>query len=70
MRTRRGKSSSTRSDGADGVGSPGAGITGNGTYQLSILGIGARNSKGQCSQSAPPVAWHQVINASGPVTLP
>jgi len=47
-----------------------AGITGNGTYQQSILGIGARNSKGQCSQSAPPVAWHQVINASGPVTLP
>ena len=46
-----------------------AGITGNGTYKLSILAIGAR-SGGKCSQSKPPVAWHQVINASGPVSLP
>ena len=45
------------------------GITGNGTYKLSILAIGAR-SGGKCSQSKPPVAWHQVINASGPVSLP
>ncbi len=46
-----------------------AGITGNGTYKLSILAIGAR-SGGKCSQSMPPLAWHQVINASGPVSLP
>jgi hypothetical protein len=46
-----------------------AGITGNGTYQLSILAIAA-SSGGKCSQNKPPVAWHQVINASGPVTLP
>jgi hypothetical protein len=46
-----------------------AGITGNGKYQLGILGIGAR-SGGKCSQSKPPVAFHQVINASGPVSLP
>jgi len=46
-----------------------AGITGNGTYKLSILAIAAR-SGGKCSQSMPPVAWHQVINASGPVSLP
>ena len=46
-----------------------AGITGNGTYKLSILAIGAR-SGGKCSQSMPPVALHQVINASGPVSLP
>lgn len=46
-----------------------SGITGNGTYQLSILAVAAR-SGGKCSQSKPPVAWHQVINASGPVTLP
>ena len=45
------------------------GITGNGTYQLSILAIGAR-SGGTCSKTKPPVAFHQVINASGPVTLP
>jgi hypothetical protein len=45
-----------------------AGITGNGTYKLSILAIGARVG-GKCSQSKPPLAWHQVINATGPVTL-
>jgi hypothetical protein len=45
-----------------------AGISGNGTYKLSILAIGAR-SGGKCSQSKPPLAWHQVINATGPVTL-
>ena len=46
-----------------------AGITGSGTYKLSILAIAAR-SGGKCTQSQPPVAWHQVINASGPVSLP
>jgi len=46
-----------------------AGITGSGKYQLSILGIGAK-SGGKCSKTKPPVAFHQVINASGPVTLP
>jgi hypothetical protein len=45
------------------------GITGNGTYKLSILAVAAR-SGGKCSQSKPPLAWHQVINASGPVSLP
>ena len=46
-----------------------AGITGNGKYQLSILAIGA-SSGGKCSKTQPPVAFHQVINASGPVSLP
>jgi hypothetical protein len=46
-----------------------AGITGNGKYQLGILAIGAR-SGGKCTKSKPPVAFHQVINASGPVSLP
>ena len=46
-----------------------AGISGSGTYQLSILGIGA-SSGGKCVQNKPPVAFHQVINASGPVSLP
>ena len=46
-----------------------AGITGNGNYKLSILAIAAR-SGGKCTMSQPPVAWHQVINASGPVSLP
>jgi|SRR5579859_6167164 len=48
-----------------------AGIKGSGTYQLSILGIGAK-SGGVCAnpQTTPALAFHQVINASGPVTLP
>jgi hypothetical protein len=46
-----------------------AGIRGHGTYRLSILAIGAR-SHGKCSESKPPVAFHQLINASGPVSLP
>jgi hypothetical protein len=45
------------------------GISGSGNYQLSILAIGAR-SGGKCTQNKPPVAWHQVINASDPVSLP
>jgi hypothetical protein len=45
------------------------GITGSGKYKLSILGIEA-SSGGKCSQSMAPLAWHQVINASGPVSLP
>jgi hypothetical protein len=46
-----------------------AGISGSGNYQLSILAIGA-SSGGKCVQNKPPVALHQVINASGPVSLP
>lgn len=46
------------------------GISGSGTAQVSVLGIGARNSQGACSMSKPPVAQHQLINGSGPVTLP
>jgi len=46
------------------------GISGSGTAKLSILGIGARNSKGKCSQTKAPVAQHQLINASGPASLP
>jgi hypothetical protein len=46
------------------------GISGHGTYQLSIVFLGAKTKKGACSQTAPPVAFHQVINGSGPVKLP
>ena len=46
-----------------------AGIRGHGTFRLNILAIGAR-SHGKCTQSKPPVAFHQLINASGPVSLP
>jgi hypothetical protein len=46
------------------------GISGSGTAQVSVLGIAARNSKGACSMSLPPVAQQQLISGSGPVTLP
>jgi len=45
------------------------GITGNGKYKLSILAIGPSKG-GKCSKTGAPVAFHQLINASGPVTLP
>lgn len=45
-----------------------AGISGHGRYQLSILAVGAR-SGGKCTDKKPPVAFHQVINARGPVTV-
>lgn len=46
-----------------------AAISGHGTYQLSILLVGARNAKGKCSQAKPPVAYQQIIKAQGPVKL-
>jgi hypothetical protein len=46
-----------------------SGVTGNGTYKLSILAVAAR-SGGKCSQSKPPLAFHQVINATGTASLP
>jgi hypothetical protein len=45
-----------------------AGISGSGKYQLSILAVAAR-SGGKCSRTKPPVAFQQIIKASGPVKL-
>jgi hypothetical protein len=45
-----------------------AGISGHGTYHISVLGIGTRVN-GACSQNTQPVAFHLVIEASGPVHL-
>jgi hypothetical protein len=45
-----------------------AGISGHGNYHFTLLLIGAR-TKGKCSQSKPPLAFQQIIMASGPVTL-
>lgn len=45
-----------------------AGISGSGTYRVSILAVAAR-SGGQCSKTKPPVAFQQIIKASGPVKL-
>lgn len=45
------------------------GIRGSGTYHLSLMFIAARVA-GKCSQTKPPVAFQQIITASGPVSLP
>jgi hypothetical protein len=44
------------------------GIGGHGTYKLHIVGIGAKKN-GKCSQKLPPVAFQQIIQASGPAHL-
>jgi hypothetical protein len=45
------------------------GISGHGTYKLSILEIAAR-SKGNCSMSKKPVAFQTLISAQFPINLP
>lgn len=51
------------------VGGTGAyrGVSGHGTYHLQIVGIGAK-SGGKCSKRGKPVAFQQIIQASGPVS--
>jgi hypothetical protein len=44
-------------------------ISGSGHYTLNIVEIQAKVN-GACSQSRPPVAFQQVITASGPASLP
>jgi hypothetical protein len=46
-----------------------ASITGHGNYKLSILGVGPKKH-GKCSKSGPPTTFQQIIDASGPVSLP
>jgi hypothetical protein len=43
------------------------GVSGHGTYHLQIIGIGAKKG-GKCSKRAAPVAFQQIIQASGPVS--
>jgi hypothetical protein len=43
-----------------------AGISGSGKYHLSILIVAAR-SHGACSQKKQPLAFQQIIDASGPI---
>lgn len=45
------------------------GISGHGKYTLSNLAV-APKVKGECAQHAAPLAFQEVINASGPVRLP
>lgn len=43
------------------------GVTGHGTYHLQIVGIGAK-SGGKCVKNKPPVAYQQILQASGPIS--
>ena len=45
-----------------------AGISGSGKYQVSILAVAAR-AGGKCVKNKPPVAFQEIIKASGPVKL-
>ena len=45
-----------------------AGISGHGTYQLSLEFISAQ-SHGQCTSGRPPVAQQELLRLSGPVRL-
>jgi hypothetical protein len=45
-----------------------AGISGDGTYQLSLIFVAGR-SHGQCSSAKPPVARQELLRLSGPVRL-
>ena len=45
-----------------------AGISGHGTFKVDVLLVAAR-SHGKCSDTKPPVAYEQLIRASGPVHL-
>ncbi len=42
-------------------------ISGRGTYTSRVWATLARNARGRCSQSKPPTAFQQIINARGPV---
>ena len=42
-------------------------ISGAGTYTSRVWAVLARNHRGRCSQSRPPAAFQQIINARGPV---
>jgi hypothetical protein len=45
-----------------------AGISGHGSYRLSVMFVGSKNAAGKCSQSKPPQASQVLIRASGPVS--
>jgi hypothetical protein len=48
-----------------------AGVTGHGTYTVSILAIGPKTKSGACSnsQTVPPIAFQQVVDTTGTITL-
>ena len=42
-------------------------ISGHGTYTSRVRLVFARNHRGRCSESKPPAAFQQIVNARGPV---
>jgi hypothetical protein len=46
------------------------GISGSGSFTLTVYAIAARTKKGACNENANPVGFQQVITAAGPVKLP
>jgi hypothetical protein len=46
------------------------GISGSGKYTGTLLGIAAKTKTGACDQNAAPVAFQQVVDASGTIKLP
>jgi hypothetical protein len=46
------------------------GISGHGTFTVTAIAIAAKTKAGKCNQNANPVAFQQIISASGPATLP
>jgi len=46
------------------------GISGKGTFSLTVVGIAPRTKTGACNQNANPVGFQEVIDATGTVKLP
>jgi hypothetical protein len=44
-----------------------SGIRGSGAFELRILGVFARNSKGQCTHLSAPATYQSVVTAQGPI---
>jgi hypothetical protein len=46
------------------------GLSGSGSFTLTVYAIAARTKKGVCNENANPIGYQQVVNAAGPVRLP
>jgi len=46
------------------------GISGSGTFKLSVMLVEGRSSGGKCSMNVKPAAFQFMVDASGPVSLP
>jgi hypothetical protein len=46
------------------------GISGSGTFTLTVYALAAKTKKGTCNENANPIGLQNVVTASGPVKLP